>query len=212
MRRALATIVFAFVLVGCGDSEPEEAVSGQETSVEASSDSSAVPALPPLSSVPVDTYTADHIGPPVSFATAPSTGGDHYAFWQNCGYYTVPVIEGAATHTLEHGAVWITYNADAMSSADLDVLAALAAGNDKLLISPYDHDDTIVLSAWGVQQRGVVAPSTAAGATQINDFIAAWVDNPELPEAGVTCLNAVGAPPDDVRSFADGEQVPDEYE
>jgi len=212
MRRALVPIVFAFVLVGCGESAPEDAVSAAGTAVDADTDATVAPELPPLSSVPVESYTANHIPPPASFATAPSTGGDHYAFWQNCGFYTVPVIEGAATHTLEHGAVWITYNPDAVTSTDLEVLSALAAGNNKLLISPYDHDDTVVLSAWGVQQRGGAAPSTSAGATQINNFIAAWVDNPELPEAGVTCLNAVGTPPDDVRSFADGEQVPDEYE
>lgn len=204
-------LVFVAVLAGCsgGDGTDSSAAVAPAQSTETSA--AEITPLPPLSSVPFETYGTNHIEPPASFATSPSTGGDHYAFWQNCGYYTVPVIEGAATHTLEHGAVWITYNQSAMSADDLSALEALAAGNPKLLISPYTHDDAVVLSAWGVQQRGVSAPSTTEGSTQISEFVAAWADSPTLAEAGVTCGSAVGVPPDDVRSFPDGQQVPAEF-
>lgn len=168
--------------------------------------------LPPVVSVPATDYTTNHISPPVSFDRSPSIGGDHYQFWQNCGFYTVEAIEGAATHTLEHGAIWITYNESNVSDADLVLLEEMSAANGKLLISPYDHDDTVVLSAWGVQQRGVSAPTTADGLAAIDSFIASWQDNPELVEAGVRCNGAVGIPPKDARSFEDGQQVPDEFD
>ncbi len=182
-----------------------------ESDSSSADESSTVVALPPLSSVPFSEYSTNHVEPPVSFATSPSTGGAHYPFWQNCGYYNVDVPEGAATHTMEHGAVWITYNADKASADDLAALEALAAGNGKLLITPYEHDEAIVLSAWGVQQRGVPAASTAEGSAAITEFIAAWVDNPELAEAGVRCDGAAGITPDQPRVFPDGQVVPDEF-
>jgi len=209
-----------FVLIAlaasCGGGDSDDA--GSTTATDSSSDAAAsteveetTEALPPLSSVPFGEYGTSHVGPPVSFETSPSTGGDHYQFWQNCGYYTTEVIEGAATHTLEHGAVWITYNESAVSGDDLAALEALASGNGKLLISPYNHDDAIVLSAWGVQQRGVPAPSTAQGSAEISAFIEAWADNPELAEAGVPCDRSAGVPPDSPRVFPDGQEIPDDF-
>lgn len=210
VRRGLLIIAGMFVLAGCGGGDPavrDEAEATVDDSLVASTEV----ALPPLTSVPFSEYGTSHVNPPVSFATSPSTGGDHYGFWQNCGFYTEMVVEGAATHTLEHGAIWITYNADVVSNDDLAALEALSAGNGKLIITPYDQDDTIILSAWGVQQRGVAPPSTAEGSAAITEFINSWVDNPELVEAGVSCNGSAGVPPDQPRLFPDGQEMPDEF-
>lgn len=211
MRKFLVVLIFV-VLSACGGETAEEPTA--TTAATSASDTEAsgeAVALPPLVSVPVSNLGADHVNPPVSFETSPSTGGDHYQFWQNCGFYTEQAIEGAATHTLEHGAVWITYNEATMSDADLTLLEEMSLANGKLLISPYGHEDAIVLSAWGVQQRGVAAPTDDVGKATIDEFIQTWQDNPELPEAGVRCNGAVGIAPDDVRSFEDGQQVPEEF-
>src|SRR5690606_12844335 len=42
----------------------------------------------------------------------PPAGGVHYDRWLNCGVYSEPVEVGNALHSLEHGAVWITYRPD----------------------------------------------------------------------------------------------------
>ena len=159
-----------------------------------------------VQTTPLIDITANHVEPPVEFSSSPSTGGDHYQFWMNCGFYTEEVIEGAATHSLEHGAIWITYN-DSLAEEELGALEALASGNPRLLISPYDHDDPIVLSAWGAQLRGV----TSASAPEVQTFIDDWADNPALGEAGASCGNAVGVPPDDPNTLFDGTPVPEEF-
>ncbi len=160
----------------------------------------------PIVTIPHSEITANHVNPPVSFSTSPSTGGDHFAFWHNCGFYTEELIEGAATHSLEQGAVWITYGSS-LPGDEVSELEALAAGNPRLLISPYDHDDPIVLSAWGAQQRGVQSASDPAVAA----FITEWVDNPILIEAGATCSGAVGIVPDRTDILIDGTPVPEEF-
>lgn len=159
-----------------------------------------------VQTTPLIDITANHVDPPVEFATSPSTGGDHYAFWMNCGFYSEEVIEGAATHSLEHGAIWITYG-DSLAEEELAALEALATTNPRLLISPYDHDEAIVLSAWGAQLRGV----SSASAPEVQAFIDDWVDNPALGEAGASCGNAVGLPPDDPNTLFDGTPVPEEF-
>ncbi len=159
-----------------------------------------------VQTTPLIDITANHVEPPVEFETSPSTGGDHYAFWMNCGFYTEELIEGAATHSLEHGAIWITYN-DSLPEEELAALAAMAAANPRLLISPYDHDELIVLSAWGAQQRGI----SSASAPEVQAFIDDFVDNPALGEAGASCGNAVGIAPDDPNTLFDGTPVPEEF-
>ncbi len=196
-------LLAAIVLVACSGSDDPDPDAGASTSTIASDG-----VAPPFVSVPVSELGADHVDPPVSFDQSPSIGGDHYPFWQNCGFYEVELIEGAATHTMEHGAVWITYNPDKLSESELSTLAGMAMDNGKLLISPYPHDEALVLSGWGVQQRGIAS----IGSPEVDAFIEQWIDNPELPEAGVRCTGAAGIPPDDVRTLADGARVPDAYQ
>jgi hypothetical protein len=214
MMRKLFVVGALILLSACGADSDDGAVvsptttSGDVTSGTVDGVADVTVALPPLVSVPVDDLGTNHVNPPVSFDQSPSIGGDHYGFWQNCGFYDVDVLEGAATHTMEHGAVWITYNSDAMTAADLAVLESLAADDGKLLVSPYPHDDPIVLSAWGVQQRGV----QSASSPEVAAFVELWKENPELTEAMVRCDGAAGIPPNDIRTLADGAQVPAEFD
>lgn len=190
-----------FVLAACGGS------AGQAESADGLAGSDEDSGLMPPTSVAVSDIDSNHVDPPVSFDQSPSIGGDHYPFWQNCGFYEVELIEGAAAHTMEHGAIWITYNPGQLSEAELSTLAGMAEDNDRLLISPYPHDEPLVVSGWGVQQRGI----TSVASPDLDGFITQWADNPDLPEAGVRCTGAAGIPPDDVRSLADGAQVPEDY-
>lgn len=203
--RLIGFVLTVLLVVGCGSESSSPSAAGDTTTATSSTEKDSAPGE--LLSVDVDSLGTNHVEPPVSYPNSPSIGGDHYPFWQNCGFYDVSVLEGAATHTLEHGAVWITYNPELLDEAEIDELRALADSNGKLLISPYDQPESLILSAWGVQLRTSFDP-TAPG---VADFIETWVDNPELSEAGVRCTGAAGIPPTDVRTLADGTQVPENY-
>lgn len=191
-RNAIGALVLALALAACGgDGDTAAEFTGEVSDVQ---------------TTPLIEINANHVEPPVSFNTSPSTGGDHYPFWVNCGFYNEPVIEGAATHSLEHGVVWITYNAS-LAAEEISALEDLAASNPRLLISPYDHAEPIVLSAWGAQQRGI----SSASAPEVEAFITDWADNPVLGEAGASCSGAAGNPPNDPNTLVDGTPVPEEF-
>ena len=50
-----------------------------------------------------------HVTSPVTYNRTPPAGGNQSATWQNCGVYDQPIRDEYAVHSLEHGAVWITY-------------------------------------------------------------------------------------------------------
>ena len=88
-----------------------------------------------------------------AFASAdlPPVGGVHDPRWQNCGIYTLPLDSGPVVHSMEHGAVWITYNPE-LPSGDVAVLQEMVRGKTYLLLSPFpDLKNDVVASAWGVQ-------------------------------------------------------------
>lgn len=55
---------------------------------------------------------ADHVLCEVGYAASPPTSGPHFPAWQNCGFYTEPIRDETAVHSLEHGAIWIAYDPD----------------------------------------------------------------------------------------------------
>src|SRR6266498_3919102 len=64
-----------------------------------------------------------------------------------------PSLEHAA-HSMEHGAVWITYNPDKLSKDQVEVLAKKVRGQEYLLMSPYPGlDKAVSLQAWGYQLK-----------------------------------------------------------
>jgi Protein of unknown function (DUF3105) len=54
-------------------------------------------------------WTGGIVTGPVTYAQNPPVGGPHDLVWLNCGIYTAPVRNENAVHSLEHGAVWVTY-------------------------------------------------------------------------------------------------------
>ena len=80
--------------------------------------------------------SATHTTDPVDYPQDPPVGGPHDPSWQKCAVYDAPVRPENAVHSLEHGAVWITYQPD-LPESDREILAKLAEGQPYLLISPY---------------------------------------------------------------------------
>lgn len=89
----------------------------------------------------------------VKYAQSPPVGGDHNPNWQNCmgDVYTAQIANEHAVHSLEHGAVWITYR-PGLAKSEIDKLAAKVKGKPFMMMSPYPGlDSAISLQAWGYQ-------------------------------------------------------------
>jgi len=128
----------------------------------------------------------DHVTGSVEYAQTPPVGGDHQAVWWNCGVYTEPVVDENAVHSMEHGAVWITYD-PALPQEQVDELVTAAEPYDYTLVSPYEGmDSPITLSAWGLQ----LAVEDAAD-ERIAPFLAQYVNGEQTPEPGAACTGGV---------------------
>lgn len=133
--------------------------------------------------------TYNHVTTPVDYAQTPPVGGDHNATWLNCGVYTEPVPNENAVHSLEHGAVWITYD-PSLPADEIATLNALADGQSYVLVSPFEGlDSPVVASSWGYQ----LAVDSADDA-RLPLFVQKYMLNPELAEVGAPCSNGVGTP------------------
>lgn len=117
-----------------------------------SKDALSAAANKPISGVQTsEGLSRDHVVQKPSFPTLPPVGGDHSAQLTNCGVYTQPVNTWRAVHSLEHGAVWVTYRSD-LPQDQIATLAAAAASNPYELVSPYpDLPAPVIASAWGKQ-------------------------------------------------------------
>ena len=119
----------------------------------------------------------------------PPAFGAHLSAWQNCGIYDQPVGLGNALHSMEHGAVWLTYAPD-LNESDISQLREIAIGHGYVLMSPYPlQTDPVVLTAWGVQLVIESLPDD-----RIAKFIAYYEEGPQNPEPGAPCSGAVGDP------------------
>jgi hypothetical protein len=130
---------------------------------------------------------ATHVTTDVDYAQTPPVGGEHDAVWQNCGFYDEPVVDEHAVHSLEHGAVWLTYS-PTLPAADVAVLRDLAAQHSYLLVSPHDGATSVVASAWGVQLEldGVTDE-------RLDPFLVRYLQGPQTPEPGASCSGGIGA-------------------
>jgi len=134
------------------------------------------------------TLSRTHVTKKVNYPMEPPVGGDHNQVWMNCNgdVYTKPVDNMNAVHSLEHGAVWVTYNSKA-SDADVKALAEKVKKTPYTLMSPDDDQkDPIMLSAWG-KQRTVKSASDP----DLGKFFEEFVQGKQTPEPGAACTNGL---------------------
>lgn len=123
-----------------------------------------------------------HTQSPVSYSKTPPVGGTHYPVWQNCGAYQWPVRSELAVHSLEHGAVWITYD-PSLSASEVDMLRNLTQQSSHRLLSPYPGlPSTIVATAWGYQLK-----LDRADDPRLKQFLRQYEQGPTSPELGAVC-------------------------
>jgi len=124
----------------------------------------------------------DHTSDPVSYGQSPPVGGPHAPEWQACGVYAEPIITERGVHSLEHGAVWVTYSPD-LSADAVAALTGLAQGRSHVLVSPFvGLPAPVVASAWGEQLllQGTDDP-------RLVEFLDYYEQGPQTPEPGTSC-------------------------
>jgi len=133
----------------------------------------------------VDASNRNHVTGTVKYATSPPDYGNHNPNYQRClgDVYDAPIANENAVHSLEHGAVWITYDPARLSAAQVQTLASTyVKGQDFTLMSPYPNMPTAIsLQAWGFQLR-LNSPTDP----RIKQFIKDLRVNATL-EPGVAC-------------------------
>jgi hypothetical protein len=132
---------------------------------------------------------ATHTESRVSYDQTPPVGGPHNPAWLNCGVYDEEQQNENAVHSLEHGAVWITY--DPASTTDDEVAALVALAPDTYtIISPYPGiGEAMAISAWGAQLRFTDVDDPA-----VIDFLNQFWQSADSPEPGAPCTGAIDGP------------------
>ncbi|HET8629408.1 MAG TPA: DUF3105 domain-containing protein [Thermomicrobiales bacterium] len=129
---------------------------------------------------------AHRMGPIVS-PRIPPPGGVHSPEWQTCGVYNEPIPTENAVHSLEHGAVWITYRPD-LAPAQVQRLREITWQGDARLLSPYpDLLSPIVVTAWRYQLL-----LDRADDPRLAQFLRRYENHG--PEQGVSCADGEGDP------------------
>jgi len=149
----------------------------------------------------VDTYfgAGDFVGQhnndePILYEQIPPVGGWHRpaGAWQNCGFYDKYIENERGVHSLEHGAVWITYDPN-LPQDQIDSLRNRAENSSKILVSPYPGMDApVIASVWGKQIK-----LDGANDDRLGPFIEEYMNNPgNTPEPGGICWSGISATTD----------------
>lgn len=126
-----------------------------------------------------------HTTEKVTYSETPPTGGNHAPVWVACtgNAYDTPVPNEQAVHSLEHGAVWITYQPTIGNTAIAALKKRLRSYS---FMSPFpDQKSPIVLTAWNNQLS-----LDSADDPRIDRFLKQFVLGAQTPEPGASC-NAV---------------------
>lgn len=138
--------------------------------------------------VAYDNISGDHTPDPVPYEVVPPAGGPHDPVWQNCGYYAQPIRSENAVHSLEHGAVWITYD-PALPADQIETLKKLAEEQDYLIVSPFPGlPAPVVASSWNHQLQ-----LESANDDGLRQFVRVYKQGPDTPEPGAACSGGTDA-------------------
>ena len=134
-----------------------------------------------------DDLRTDHVGTDeIDYPQSPPVGGPHNDAWLTCGVYDRAVREENAVHSLEHGALWISYQ-PGLDEADLDALAGKLP--EEGILSPDDEQEApVVVTVWGAQLE-----LTGPDDPRLDLFIEEYADGHTSPEAFAPCAGGIEA-------------------
>jgi hypothetical protein len=186
-------LLVAHLAAGCGvldsDSDSDSETGGGADDGGGSAWQERAAAIEGVETFDEEQLAPSHVAGSINYDVLPPVGGSHNERWQDCTgvVYDDQIASEHAVHSMEHGAVWITYH----PSLPADHVAALAervAGVDKMFMSPFpDLDAPISLQAWGFQLK-----LDNAGDSRIDEFIRTLRDVAG-PEAGVAICGGPSA-------------------
>ena len=174
---AVAVVVFAVAVIGYAVMQVNAA------------DANRVESIDEIDGITTAEYEAgQHVGTTVAYAESPPVGGEHDPVWADCTctVYDVDIRHENAVHSLEHGAVWITYDPEAVSEEEIATLAELVEGESGRMLSPFvGQDSPVSLQSWNHQLK--VESADDPRVQQFADFL---TRNPDFhPEVGASCEN-----------------------
>ncbi|MGH3716187.1 MAG: DUF3105 domain-containing protein [Micromonosporaceae bacterium] len=143
----------------------------------------------------------DHKPGDLTYPQKPPVGGTHNGIWQNCmgNIYNAPIADEHAVHSLEHGAIWITYQ-PGLPKDQIDQLKERVEGKDHMMLSQHSGQPTkISVQAWGFQLQ-----LDDADDSRIDDFIQAL--RGEGPEKGASCSEGITVTGDQPREVEAPQQ------
>lgn len=138
----------------------------------------------------VETFdnAAGHVEGVVDYPQTPPAGGEHNQAWLNCGVYEQPVPSENAVHSMEHGAIWVTYE-PGLDDAELSALREKLPST-YVVLSPFEGlPSPIVLSGWNTQLQ-----VDDASDPRIAQFLEEYWKSQDVPEPGALCTGAFDAP------------------
>ncbi|GGK66588.1 DUF3105 domain-containing protein [Ornithinimicrobium pekingense] len=140
------------------------------------------PATADLSAVQTyENQAADHTTEPVEYDSPVPAGGPHHPAWWDCGVYSEPVVTEHAVHSLEHGAVWLSYSPD-LPAEQVALLEELG-DDDYMLVSPQpEQEAAVVATAWDHQLE-----LDTADEKTLKAFIREYKQGQQTPEPGAAC-------------------------
>ncbi|MER5213107.1 DUF3105 domain-containing protein [Streptomyces sp. NPDC002838] len=134
-----------------------------------------------------EALSRNHVSESVDYPMAPPSGGDHDPSWANCNgeVHSEEIRNENAVHSLEHGAVWVTYN-DKAADADIRALADRVSKTPYTFMSPYKKQSSpITLTAWGHQLS-----VGEASDPRVAQFFTKYVQGEQTPEPGAPCTGS----------------------
>ncbi|TQJ31223.1 DUF3105 domain-containing protein [Microbacterium sp. SLBN-146] len=130
-----------------------------------------------------------HVEGTVDYEQTPPAGGPHNSVWLNCGVYSEPQVNENAVHSLEHGAVWVTYDPERIQGADLDAVKAKLPSS-YVILSPFEGMDApLTLSSWNHQLA-----LDEVDDPRFEEFFNAHWRADDVPEPGALCSGAIDGP------------------
>jgi hypothetical protein len=151
------------------------------------------PAQPPPENPPegVVTYPAttnNTVEGAIEYDRDPPTNGDHDPLWQNCGFYSEPIENRHAVHSMDHGVVWISYNPD-LPAGQVETLDSYGE-EGYVIVSPYPGlDAPVVATSWRVQLE-----LDGADDPRLREFVDGFRSSEIAPLSGNRCEGGVGDP------------------